>query len=86
METKIKETLIRLLEAINRSDGAETLAQMDRLDALVAEARGTLHPQLAHFLERRSYAKAAMFLDGVADIPAGLCGGRAGQPPRGGAS
>ena len=45
----------------------------------------TLHPQLLHFLERRSYAKAAMFLGGAEDIPVGVCGGRAARPAAEGA-
>jgi hypothetical protein len=42
-------------------------------------ASGELHPQLVHFLENRSYAKAVMFLGGQTDIPVGACGGRAGR-------
>lgn len=52
---------------------------MARLDSLVAEKRDKLHPQLVHFLERRSYAKALMYLGGESDIPVGVCGGRAGK-------
>jgi hypothetical protein len=43
---------------------------------LVGEGRGSLHPQLVHFLERRSYPKALLFLGGESGIPAGSCGGR----------
>jgi len=46
------------------------------LDDFVGRGRVGLHPQLVHFLERRSYAKALMFLGGETDIPAGACGGR----------
>ncbi|MDB6128633.1 MAG: hypothetical protein JWM35_2529, partial [Verrucomicrobia bacterium] len=35
-------------------------------------------PQLEHFLGKRSYAKALMFLGGETDIPIGACGGRPG--------
>jgi hypothetical protein len=52
------------------------IAGMERLDRLVAESRGTLDPRLAHFLERRSYAKALDFLGGAADVPRGTCGPR----------
>jgi hypothetical protein len=51
-------------------------AQMARLDGYLGQARGNLHPQLVHFLERRSYPKALMFLGGESDIPVGSCGGR----------
>jgi hypothetical protein len=46
---------------------------MARLDDWAAKAGRDLHPQLAHFLERRSYAKALAFLGGAEDIPAGAC-------------
>ena len=56
---------------------------MERLDDLLARGRKTLHPQLVHFLGNRSYAKALMYLQGDANIPAGVCGGRAGRPKEG---
>ena len=57
------------------ADGAVMAAEMTRLDDVVQQQRGSLHPQLVHFLERRSYPKAVMWLDGDANIPAGICGG-----------
>lgn len=75
METEIKTSVQRLLDAIARSDGPVIAEEMARLDERVSRDRAALHPQLVHFLERRSYAKALMFLGGDADIPAGLCGG-----------
>lgn len=79
METQIKESLIALLAGIKGSDGAVIAREMANLDAFLEKGRATLHPQLVHFLERRSYAKAEMFLGGANDIPAGICGGRAGK-------
>ena len=79
MEAQIKESLIALLAGIKNADGAVISREMARLDECVAAGRKTLHPQLLHFLERRSYAKAEMFLGGASDIPAGICGGRAGK-------
>jgi hypothetical protein len=76
MEERIKESLITLMEAIKRTDGAVIVAQMALLDGYVGQNRAALHPQLAHFLERRSYTKALLFLGGESDIPAGSCGGR----------
>jgi hypothetical protein len=57
--------------------------EMVKLDGYLERGRATgeLHPQLVHFLEKRSYAKAVMFLGGETDIPVGLCGGRAGKAP-----
>jgi hypothetical protein len=77
MEDAIKESLIALLGAIKNADGETVSVQMTKLDGYLDEGRGKLHPQLVHFLERRSYNKALMFLGGESDIPAGSCGGRA---------
>lgn len=86
METEIKASLMTLLSAIKGSNAPVVAAEMARLDDFAARGRLTLHPQLLHFLERRSYAKAAMFLGGASDIPAGLCGGKAARPGAEGAS
>ena len=75
MEKRIKETLVALLDGIKRADGDAFASRMSQLDAFLEEGRGSLHPQLVHFLERRSYPKALMFLGGQPDIPAGTCGG-----------
>ena len=80
METQIKAALITLLDAIKGSNGGVVVVEMEKLDEFLAEGRHSLHPQLIHFLEKRSYAKAVMFLGGESDIPVGICGGRAGQP------
>jgi hypothetical protein len=75
METQIKESLVSLLAAIKAADGQTVAAAMARLDELLDRSRAGLHPQLVHFLENRSYAKALMFLGGETDIPVGVCGG-----------
>jgi hypothetical protein len=77
MEDAIKQSLITLLAAIKSADGDAVSVQMMKLEGYLDEGRGKLHPQLTHFLERRSYNKALMFLGGESDIPAGSCGGRA---------
>jgi hypothetical protein len=79
MEAQIKESLIALLAGIKATDGAVIAREMTKLDEFLDAGRETLHPQLVHFLERRSYAKAEMFLGGVNDIPVGVCGGRAAK-------
>ena len=79
METQIKASLNALLAAIKAADGQIIADEMARLDDFVARGRAGLHPQLVHFLENRSYAKALMFLGGETDIPVGVCGGRAGR-------
>lgn len=80
METEIKAALITLLDAIKTSNAKIVSAEMARLDDFAARGRLTLHPQLLHFLNNRSYAKAAMYLGGATDIPVGACGGRAARP------
>lgn len=85
METEIKASLITLLDAIKESNAKVISAEMARLDDFAARGRMSLHPQLLHFLERRSYAKAALFLGGAEDIPVGACGGKAGRPAAEGA-
>lgn len=82
METQIKAALNALLTAIKTSDGQGITDEMTRLDDYLAQGRAGLHPQLVHFLENRSYAKALMFLGGESDIPVGVCGGRAGRGGR----
>jgi hypothetical protein len=77
VEDQIKQALIALLDGIKRADGEAISAQMGLLDGYLGKARGSLHPQLIHFLERRSYPKALMFLGGESDIPVGSCGGKA---------
>ena len=77
METQIKAALISLLDGIKRADGTAIAAQMELLDGFLArgQAEGSLHPQLEHFLAKRSYAKALMFLGGETPA-AGNCGNR----------
>jgi hypothetical protein len=79
METQIKAALTALMNAIKVSDGQVIADEMAKLDDYVAAGRAGLHPQLVHFLENRSYAKALMFLGGDLNIPVGVCGGRAGR-------
>jgi hypothetical protein len=76
METQIKDSLIALMDGIKAADGPTISREMARLDTLAQTEGESLHPQLTHFLERRSYAKALQFLGGATDIPTGACGGR----------
>jgi len=89
MEAQIKASLISLLDAIKRSDGNVVVAEMGKLDDLLArgQAAGGLHPQLNHFLGNRSYAKALMFLGGEPDVgasnPPGGCSTQQPKPAKG---
>jgi hypothetical protein len=76
MEERIKEALTALMDGIKRADGDAIARQMGLIDGFLQAGRAGLHPQLVHFLERRSYPKALMFLGGESEIPAGSCGGR----------
>ncbi|MEX2044202.1 MAG: hypothetical protein WD941_02540 [Opitutus sp.] len=71
MESQIKDSLTALLAAIKAADGQRIADETARLDDYLERGRAGLHPQLAHFLEKRSYAKALMFLGGGQDIQAG---------------
>ena len=79
METQIKTSLAALLAAIKLNDSQAVADEMTRLDDFLMRGRPGLHPQLVHFLENRSYAKALMFLGGETNIPVGVCGGRAAK-------
>lgn len=79
MELQIKTSLTALLAAIKTADGQTVATEMAKLDGYLDAGRSSLHPQLVHFLENRSYAKAVMFLGGESDIPVGVCGGRAAR-------
>lgn len=79
METEIKASLTALLAAIKGGNGPVVASEMAKLDDFLERGRMTLHPQLLHFLQNRSYAKAVMFLGGETDIPVGACGGRAAR-------
>ena len=80
-EDKIKAALIRFNDAIKNSDGAGLSVALNEVEALLVTYRHELHPQLVHFLEGRSYAKALAWLgagDELASKPAsppGGCGG-----------
>jgi hypothetical protein len=76
MENQIKDALINLLEGITLSDTQRTMSGMEAVETLLADSRAGLHPQLVHFLERRSYAKALEFLGGEGAVPRGSCGRR----------
>lgn len=75
MEIEIKAAVSGLLDAIKAADAARVASEMARLDDFLERGRSTLHPQLVHFLQNRSYAKALMFLGGETEIPVGACGG-----------
>ena len=80
MESEIKEALTEILEGIEQSDTQRVSKGMVSIESCLQAARSELHPQLVHFLERRSYAKALEFVGGSKDIPHGG-GSMGGQEP-----
>ncbi len=80
-DAKIKAALIRFTGGIKNSDAAAVSAALNEVEALLAAHRAGLHPQLVHFLEGRSYAKALAWLGGGDELaakpasPPGGCGG-----------
>ena len=73
IDEKLKEALISMQNAISSSDAPTVSKCLTRLDDLVKENMRELDPQLKHYLTRRSYEKALMFLNAEGDIPKGLC-------------
>jgi len=64
IETKVKDALIRFNAGITASDGAAISRSLSEVEALLNAHRDEMHPQLVHFLEGRSYAKALLWLGG----------------------
>lgn len=76
---QVKAALIRFQGGIKSSDGEAISGALAELDELLAAHRQQLDPRLVHFLEGRSYAKAALWL-GVGGEGGG---GQPGTPPGG---
>lgn len=77
---EIKAALETFDSAVKNRDGAGLSAALGRLEQLLTAHRDELHPQLVHFLEGRSYAKALLWLGGQSEFtkpssPPGGCGG-----------
>ena len=73
----IKDSLLRFNAAVKSGDRPGLSAALNELEAQLAAHRDQLHPQLLHFLEGRSYAKALSWLGGTSEF------GRASSPPGG---
>lgn len=77
---EIKTALETFDSAVKNGDRAGFSAALGQLEDLLAAHRSELHPQLVHFLEGRSYAKALLWLGGESGFakpasPPGGCGG-----------
>ena len=62
-ETEIKAALMAMTGAIKEANGAATIDALNRVEQFLADHRAGLHLQFAHFLERRSYAKALAWIE-----------------------
>lgn len=76
----VQEALERFDRSVKAADGPGLSASLADLDRLLAAHRADLHPQLVHFLEGRSYAKALLWLGSESSFarpssPPGGCGG-----------
>lgn len=71
-ETNIKAALISLHNGIKNSDGPAISQALSELENLLGLHRASLHPQLVHFLEGRSYAKALAYLGEGMNSPPSL--------------
>ncbi len=76
IETQIKESLVKLQDAIAQADADQIKRSMAFVDGALLEHKREIHPQLKHFLKNRSYMKALAFLNEEKEIPKGRCGGR----------
>lgn len=60
---EIHAALMAVTKAINEANGPAMTDALDRIERFIADHRVALHPQFAHFLDRRSYAKALAWLE-----------------------
>lgn len=78
-EALIKQTLQQFDTAVKSADSDGISSSLAQLEGLLAAHRSEIHPQLVHFLEGRSYAKALLYLGGQSEFvkpstPPGGCG------------
>ena len=74
---EIQAALMAVTKAIKEANGPATTDALNRIERFLAAHRAGLHPQFAHFLERRSYAKALSWLE--TGMPAGRGDGNFGN-------
>ncbi len=73
---QLKDALISLEEGISKSDAPTIATNLSFLDQALQNHRTEIDSELKHYLKRRSYQKALMYLEGQGDIPKGACQGR----------
>ena len=75
-EQQLKEALTALQASIGTGNASMISKNLERIETLYLQNRSSLHPELKHYLMKRSYVKALMFLNDESDIPQGRCKGR----------
>jgi hypothetical protein len=79
LEKQIHEALVALDRAVKSLAGSEKppdlLPLLTRIDELSLQLPACSDPQLVHFLQRRSFEKALLWLEGrKPEITRGVCG------------
>ena len=73
----LRKLLVEVRSPQPGKDGfKQMMSSLAELESLLARNRDEMTPQLVHFLERRSYEKAAQLCAGDAAITPGTCGTR----------
>lgn len=72
--TEIQAALMAAAKAIKEANGVATVEALDRIERFLTAHRHELHPQFAHFLERRSYAKALQWIQAGQPVGRGFGG------------
>jgi hypothetical protein len=79
LEQQLYESLIELDGAVKKMTATRTPVDLmplfARIDALGAQLPPGTDPQLVHFIQRKSFEKATLWLEGrKAEISRGICG------------
>ena len=81
-EQRLLEQLRELEADVTRQPRPDLRPRLVELDRLTRELPAQADPELRHFLQRRSYEKARMFLeDRASEIPRGGCTRTQDSPP-----
>jgi hypothetical protein len=75
-EQQLKDALEALKVSIDQGDAPRISQSLETIERVYSENRSSLHPELKHYMMKRSYMKALMFLNQESDIPKGRCKGR----------
>jgi hypothetical protein len=79
LETELHQALLDLDDAVKRMAATklpvDLMTHFARIDELGAKLPAGTDPQLVHFIQRKSFEKAMLWLEGhKAEITRGICG------------